>query len=142
MSKRQKSLRINLICEYYQKLASQDVSLLHLFSEDVVIFFPKFGVSYGKPSLTDLGMKLSNELAHLYHDPTRFSLISEGDAIVVEGLMHGVMRSGERWPKEGEDGRYFCTVFEFKGNLIQRMHVYLDPDFDHKDVDRVKNYTQ
>ena len=32
--------------------------------------------------------------------------------------------------------RRLCNVFEFRGDLICRMHIYLDPDYGGEDKDR------
>jgi hypothetical protein len=31
----------------------------------------------------------------------------------------------------------FCNVFEFEGELIKRVHIYADPDFNSADAARV-----
>jgi hypothetical protein len=43
---------------------------------------------------------------------------------------------GKSWAAgETPDGR-FCNVFEFKGDLISRVHIYLDPDYVSEDQPR------
>jgi hypothetical protein len=33
-------------------------------------------------------------------------------------------------------GGHFCNVFEFRGDLISRVHIYLDPDYASEDQPR------
>jgi hypothetical protein len=33
-------------------------------------------------------------------------------------------------------GGHFCNVFEFRGDLISRVHIYLDPDYAGEDQPR------
>jgi hypothetical protein len=40
-----------------------------------------------------------------------------------------VLADGRSWPAGGRtEGRY-CNVFEFRGPLICRLHIYADPGF-------------
>ncbi|GFN01174.1 hypothetical protein Sfulv_59840 [Streptomyces fulvorobeus] len=56
-------------------------------------------------------------------------MLTSGSHVVVEGAEKGTTTSGVDFP----DGVYsfglFCNVFEFEGELIKRLHIYVDPDF-------------
>ncbi|HTN04106.1 MAG TPA: hypothetical protein VL132_19605 [Planctomycetaceae bacterium] len=59
-----------------------------------------------------------------------------GDHVIVEGFESGVMADGTPWPVEGRSEGRFANVFEFDGDLIKRVHIYVDPDFASADNER------
>lgn len=137
-----KEKRIEIVKNFYAKLDQADASLLDLFSEEVVLFFPKFGTAQGKSSLGELGKRFALEIDKIQHIQDAFRFLSEGDTIVLEGQMRGVMQNGDRWPTSDVRSHHFCTVFAFDGLLIKRLSIYLDPDFNLEDKKRVNNYRQ
>jgi hypothetical protein len=64
-------------------------------------------------------------------------VFSGGDVLVCEGTSHGEHRDGP-WragvPEWGA-GRW-CDVFEIRDFLIQRVFIYLDPDYAGQDTER------
>lgn len=52
-----------------------------------------------------------------------------GDRLVVEGTRTGVVADGTPWPAGARSEGRYCNVFEFRGALIRRLHIYADPDF-------------
>jgi hypothetical protein len=57
---------------------------------------------------------------------------------VVEGTESGVAGDGTPWPDgEVSQGR-FCNVFEFNGDLISALRIYVDPDFTSSHQDRIR----
>ncbi|QCR36112.1 nuclear transport factor 2 family protein [Nissabacter sp. SGAir0207] len=134
--------RFDVIKTYYSKLDAQDATLLDLFSDDVALFFPKYGVSRGKAELGNLGKRLGKEVVRFEHDTENFRYVCHGDTMVIEGGVKGVMQNGDRFPVGDDSYHLFCTVFEFDGDLICRMHTYIDPDYNHQDARRVANYSR
>jgi hypothetical protein len=63
--------------------------------------------------------------------------IPSGDRIAVEGVSTGRMR-GVTWSGGTTPGGRFCNVFEFRDDLIARLHVYLDPDYLGEDESRFR----
>ena len=63
--------------------------------------------------------------------------VDPGTTVAVEGLTRGRHRDGD-WqagrPQWGA-GR-FCNIFEIWDMKIQRLHIYLDPDYAGRDTDR------
>jgi ketosteroid isomerase-like protein len=137
-----KEKRIEIVKNFYAKLDQADASLLDLFAEDVVLFFPKFGTAQGKSSLGELGKRFALEIDKIQHIQDAFAFLSDGDTIVLEGQMRGVMQNGDRWPTSEAGRHHFCTVFVFEDLLIKRVSIYLDPDFNLEDKKRVSNYRQ
>lgn len=134
--------RIEVVKQFYCKLDQADATLLDLFTDDTEVFFPKFGTAQGKSSLGELGKCFALEIDKIQHLQDKFRFLSDGDTVVVEGQMRGVMQSGERWPTPEVGSHHFCAVFGFNALLIQRLSIYLDPDFNLEDKKRVNNYQQ
>jgi len=137
-----KEKRIDVVKTFYAKLDQADASLLDLFTEDVELFFPKFGTAQGKSSLGELGKRFALEIDKIQHIQDAFRFLCDGDTLVREGQMRGVMQNGDRWPTSQAGRHHFCTVFEFDALLIKRLSIYLDPDFNLEDKKRVNNYQQ
>ncbi|ATB45415.1 nuclear transport factor 2 family protein [Corallococcus macrosporus] len=129
--------RLETIRSYFRKVDEKDPTLSDLFTDDVRFFFPKFGPAQGKAALARFSERFGREVASLVHDLDGLVFTVDGDRIAVEGQERGVTRGGVSWP-DGEisQGR-FCTVFEFDGPLIRRIHIYVDPDFTNADQRRV-----
>src|SRR5471030_3377078 len=137
-----KNRRIDVIRQFYTRLDQADATLLDLFTEDIEVFFPKFGTARGKSSLGELGKCFALEIYKIQHMQDTFRFLSDGETLVLEGQMRGVMQNGERWPAPQTGSHHFCSVFEFEDLLIKRLSTYLDPDFNLEDKKRVKNYQQ
>ena len=43
---------------------------------------------------------------------------------------------GVEWDGGRTAAGRFCSVFEFRGPLVARMHIHLDPDYTGRDEDR------
>lgn len=130
--------RLKVIDAYFRGADSRDPAFLDLFTEDVELFFPKFGPTRGKAALAEFSARLAAELESLEHDIPGLRTIVAGDTIVVEGAEAGVTRSGLRWPDGVVSQGRFCDVFEFAGTLIRSVHIYVDPDFTSADRDRIR----
>lgn len=121
---------------YFGKADAGDPSILDLFSEDVQLFFPKFGTRTGKAKVIEFVQGLMSKLDSLNHDVETYNYVANGQIVVVEGTESGVAKNGQHWPVEGISEGRFCNVFEFTGTLISRLHIYVDPDFLGEDEDR------
>jgi len=128
--------RLETVNTYFRKVDAGDPTVLDLFTDDVQAFFPKFGIGHGKAAVR-FSQTLMSELESIQHDFNAFNYISSGSFVVVEGTERGVTRSGVHWPDGVVSEGRFCNVFEFDGALIQRVHIYVDPDFTSADRDRV-----
>lgn len=121
--------RVEIVRSYFRKVDAGDPSLMDLYTEDVELYFPKFGVGRGKADMAEFAARLGGDLTSLAHDIDGLDFIVAGDRVVVEGQERGVTADGQAWP----DGRIctgrFCNVLTFRGDLISSVHVYTDPDF-------------
>ncbi|WP_172122119.1 MULTISPECIES: nuclear transport factor 2 family protein [unclassified Devosia] len=125
--------RIEITTEYFRRVDAGDPAVLDLMSDDVQLYFPKFGVGYGKAAVAESAAGLMTEIATIKHDFDRLNFITSGDYVVVEGYEGGTTKDGKVWPNpERSEGR-FCNVFVFDDLLIKRVHVYVDPDFTSSD---------
>ncbi|MGD0906317.1 MAG: nuclear transport factor 2 family protein [Candidatus Acidiferrales bacterium] len=113
-------------------------SILDLFADDAQVYFPKWGIASGKAQIGKLFGDVGGTLKSIQHHYDKFNWIfSGGDTIVCEGTSEGEHRDGP-WlagnPQWGA-GRW-CDVFEIRNGKIQRVFIYLDPDYAGKDTSR------
>lgn len=132
--------RLETINTYFKKVDARDPAVFDLFTDDVQMFFPKFGLAHGKAALVKFEEAMTSELESLEHHFDAFNYIVSGNVIVVEGTERGVTRNGVHWPDGIVSEGRFCSVFEFDGPLIRRMHIYVDPDFTSADQDRIRMF--
>jgi len=113
-------------------------SILDLFDDLAQVYFPKWGLANGKKEVGKLFTEVGSTLKAIRHDYADFNWIFGGDDMLVcEGTSYGVHRDGP-WragvPSWGA-GRW-CDVFEIRDWKIQRVFIYLDPDYAGKDTAR------
>ncbi len=120
--------KIALDNEYFRKVDSGDPNLLDMFTDDTVIFFPKFGFAHGKAEIVPFLVGLGAAVTSFDHPQARMTFTSSDNRVVVEGAESGMLASGVPFPGDARSSGLFCNVFEFRGKLISRLHVYADPD--------------
>ncbi|REC79327.1 nuclear transport factor 2 family protein [Chryseobacterium elymi] len=132
-------IRKNKIETYFKKIDSGifDDEYFDLYAEDVEMYYPKFGFEKGKQGIKNFGKVIGKHLEKLTHDIQNFRYTFSDTVIVVEGNEKGVTRSGKEWPDNHTYFGKFCNVFEFDGELIKRVHIYVDPDFTSEDTERL-----
>jgi ketosteroid isomerase-like protein len=128
--------KIAITREYFQLADRGDPKIMDLFHEDVTLYFPKFGVRKGREAFFEIVKGLS-DMEWAQHDYERLVFIPSGDRIAVEGVSQGRMRGGA-WKAGETPGGRFCNVFEFRGDRIARLFVYLDPDYLGEDEPRFR----
>ncbi len=114
---------------YFARVDAGDPALLDLFTDDVQVYFPKVGTARGKAALARLVQALTTAVRSFVHDPRAMVFTQAGDRLVVEGTEAGVLADGTPWPAGARSEGRYCNVFEFRGPLVRRLHVYADPDF-------------
>jgi hypothetical protein len=114
--------------EYFKRVDSGAPDLLDLFTDDTQIFFPRFGYAHGKAEIVPFLVGLTAAVTSFDHPQDRMVFTQGGNRVVVEGAERGLLASGIPFPGEARSAGLFCNVFEFRGDLISRMHVYADPD--------------
>src|SRR5690625_7994134 len=60
--------RIGLVREYFRKVDARDPGLLDMYTDDVQLYFPKFGLGHGKSAMADFAERLGSDLEWLEHD--------------------------------------------------------------------------
>ena len=116
-------------------------SPVDLFTEDVQIYTPKFGVAAGMDAMVAAG-KGRAMFRRMEHHVDEFQIVDQGDRVVVEGTTEGETVTGRTWDGRKDVPGHFCAVFDFRDGRISRMHVYFDPDLGHEDADRYPWWTQ
>ncbi|MCD9616987.1 nuclear transport factor 2 family protein [Chryseobacterium gleum] len=133
------TLRKNKVITYFKKVdeGQFDEEYFNLYTDDVEMYYPKFGFEKGKNGIMNFGKVMGAHLQSLSHDIDNFKYVISDHSIVVEGTERGITRSGKEWPDYKTSHGKFCNVFEFEDEFIKRIHVYVDPDFTSEDADRV-----
>ncbi len=113
-------------------------SIVDLFADDAEVYFPKWGIARGKEQIARLFADVGGTLKSVTHHFAYFNWIFSGsDTLVCEGTSHGEHRDG-LWqagvPEWGAGG--WCDVFEVRDWKIQRLFIYLDPDYAGRDIAR------
>jgi ketosteroid isomerase-like protein len=113
-------------------------SILDLFADDAQVYFPKWGVANGKEEIGQLFGDVGATLKWIRHDYSHFNWVFSGsDVVVAEGTSSGEHQNGP-WRAGVPDwgaGRW-CDVFEIRDFKIQRVFIYLDPDYAGADTER------
>jgi ketosteroid isomerase-like protein len=117
-------------------VTSTGASILDLFAEDAQTWFPKWGLANGKEQIGQLFTDVGATIKAIRHDYADFNWVMTGtDMFVCEGTSHGEHQDGEWRAGVTHAGRW-CDVFEVRDFLIQRVFIYLDPDYAGRDTDR------
>ena len=120
----------------YFKLMDAGQDFLHLFDENAYVYFPKHDVARGRKEVEQLFADLWPLFSSIVHDNAYFNYIVSDDMVVAEGMTYGQLADGSTWRGGVGHGGRFCNVFEIRNGLIQRLHIYLDPDYAGKDTAR------
>ncbi len=119
-------------------VTSTGESILELFATDAQVMFPKWGLANGREEIGRMFGEIGATLVSIRHDYATFNWIfSGGDTIVAEGTSYGEHHDGA-WRAGMPDwgaGRW-CDVFEIRDFQIQRVFIYLDPDYAGRDTAR------
>ena len=110
-----------------------------LFAADFEFFFPKYGVGQGSADLQEFAAGLWDAGLKVTHHRDQLKYIACGQQVIVEGATFGHDKAGVAWDGGKTPGGRFCSVFDFNSaGLIQRMYVYMDPDYTAADKDRLR----
>jgi SnoaL-like domain len=111
-------------------------SILDLFADDAQVYFGKWGLANGKEQIGQLFGDVGATIESIRHDYANFNwIMTGGDLFACEGTSYGTHRDGEWRAGVTHSGRW-CDVFEVRDFLIQRVFIYLDPDYAGKDTER------
>jgi ketosteroid isomerase-like protein len=129
--------KIAIAREYFARVDQGRPDILELFHEDAEIYFPKFGLGFGRQSLFEMVKGFEGSLEYIRHDYESLTFVPSGDYLVVEGTSHGKM-SGKSWAGGQTPGGRFCNLFKFTGGRISSLRIYLDPDYTGEDEARFR----
>ncbi len=127
--------RKSVALEYLKKL-DRGENIFDLFAEDAQVFFPKWGIANGKTEIERLFADLGTLLKGIRHDYAYFNYIIQGDQVVVEGTSSGMTADNTEWRAGVTHAGRWCDVFEIRDFQIQRLFIYLDPDYAGADTAR------
>lgn len=141
MSKQAIAGRADKVQEFY-KLLDAGSPPFHLFAADFQFHYPKFGIGRGVEEFVELATGTRSNISQMAHRIDNVLMADDGNHVTVEGATHGTDAKGKEWRGGETSGGRFCTVFAFNTEgLIDRMHIYLDPDFtgEHREGFRWQN---
>ena len=78
--------KITIAREYFVRADEGRSDILELFHEDAEIYFPKFGLGFGRQSLFEMVKGFEGSLEYIRHHYDTLTFIPSGDYLVVEGL--------------------------------------------------------
>jgi ketosteroid isomerase-like protein len=127
--------RKSVALEYLKRL-DQGGNFFELFADDAQVYFPKWGLADGKAAIERLFGEVGGTLAGIRHDYAYFNYIFQEDTVVVEGTSSGQTAGGASWRAGVTPAGRWCDVFEIRDWKIQRLFIYLDPDYAGADTER------
>jgi ketosteroid isomerase-like protein len=130
--------RRDMIRQFFRYADAGDVRALDFYTDDVVLTYPKFGTAVGKAAVRRFITHMSGVFRKLEHDIDGLSFIEDGDRIAVEGREWGEMADGSPFPDGEISQGVFCNVYEFDGDLIRAVRIYVDPDFTSSDAAAIR----
>lgn len=113
-------------------------SIMDLIDEHAEVYFPKWGIARGHEEIARMFADIGASIRRIVHHLSDINWVFSGsDVLVAEGTSHGEHEGGP-WradvPAWGA-GRW-CDVFEIRDWKIQRVFIYLDPDYAGADTAR------
>jgi ketosteroid isomerase-like protein len=127
--------RRQITVQYFKRLdAGQD--FFDLFAEDAYVYFPKHEPARGINEVRQLFSDIIMLFESIVHEVPYFNYIVQGEQVVVEGTTHGVLADGSEWRAGHGLGGRFVDIFEIRDGQIQRLFIYLDPDYGDADSAR------
>lgn len=130
--------RVAIVRAYFRMVDDGDPGLLDLYTDDVELFFPKFGYGRGKDDMAEFARRLWVDLGSIEHDIEGLDIMVAGDRVIVEGREWGTLADGTAWPDGQVSTGRFCNVFTFRGTEISSVHIYADPDIAGNHTEKVE----
>lgn len=128
--------RKSIVLEYFRRL-DRGGELLRLFADDARVYYPKWGIATGHDEIGEMFGDVGGLVTSMSHDYETFNYVIDGDTVVVEGTSTGETSGGTEWRPDGTPGGgRWCDVFEVRDGKIQRLFIYLDPDYAGKDTNQ------
>ncbi len=109
---------------------------LALFDKNARVYFPKWGVANGHEQIKQLFSDIGTVIQSMSHHHAHFNVLVRDDMVVVEGTSNGTTTDGTEWRAGVTLAGLWCDVLEIRDHKIQRLYIYLDPDYWSRDTDR------
>ena len=103
--------KIKIAREYFVRADQGRPDILELFNEDAEVYFPKFGLGFGRNSFLEMVKGFEGTLEYIQHDYDRMTFIPSADYLVVEGTSQGRM-SGKSWAGGKNSWRAFLQCLQ------------------------------
>ena len=111
-------------------------SIMDLFADDAQVYFGKWGLANGKEQVGQLFGDVGATIKAIRHDYASVNwIMTGGDLFACESTSYGEHQDGAWRAGVTHAGRW-CDVFEVRDFLIQRVFIYIDPDYAGKDTAR------
>jgi Ketosteroid isomerase-related protein len=120
----------------YLKRLDRGEDFFDLFDENAQLYFPKCPLANGIEEIKETFGHVGSIVAAVAHDHAYFNYVQCGDTVVVEGTSSGRAATGAEWRAGVTHAGRWCDVFEIRDGKIQRLFVYLDPDYADADTAR------
>lgn len=127
--------RKHVALEYLKRL-DRGQAFFDLLDDNAQVYFPKWGLANGRHEYEQLFKDLGSILKAIQHDYAYFNYVQQGDLVVVEGTSSGTTAAGDAWRAGVTHAGRWCDVFEIRDFKIQRVFIYLDPDYAGADTAR------
>ena len=120
----------------YLKRLDRGEDFFDLFADDAQLYFPKCPLANGIKEIKETFGNVAGIISTIRHDYAYFNYLHSGDTVVVEGTSSGRTADGAEWRAGVTHAGRWCDVFEIRDHKIQRLFVYLDPDYADADTAR------
>src|SRR5260370_16040361 len=133
--------RRQITVQYFKRLdTGQD--FYDLFADDAYVYFPKHEPARGMEEVRQLFTDIIALFRSIVHEVPYFNYIIQGEQVVVEGTTNGMLADGtEGHAGRGTLGCPCADIFEIRDSKIQRLFIYLDPDYADADTARYASLT-
>jgi ketosteroid isomerase-like protein len=120
----------------YLKRLDRGQDIFDLFADDAQLYFPKCPLANGIDEIEQTFKNVGGIIAAVRHDYAYLNFVHSGDTLVVEGTSSGRTADGTEWRAGVTHAGRWCDVFEIRDGKIQRLFIYLDPDYADADAAR------
>jgi hypothetical protein len=127
--------RRSVAIEYFRRLdAGRD--MLDLFADTAEIYFPKWGVARGLDEIKRMWSEVGVLYREIRHFTEYFNFVIGEHHLFVEGLSAGIAGDGTLWTGGQTHAGRWCDAMEIRDGKIERLYIYLDPDYAGADTAR------
>jgi ketosteroid isomerase-like protein len=127
--------RKSVAIEFLKRVDRGD-DVLELFADDAQLYFPKNPLANGIDEIKQTLGHVGETVAAVRHDYASLNFVHSGDTLVVEATSSGRTADGTQWRAGVTLNGRSCDVFEIRDGKIQRLFIYLDPDYGDADTER------